>query len=59
MEPVEEDWHDGQWHVRYWRKPLSKTCGEFADAGFLVERIEEPVPVQNSVPLTLPSRGTR
>jgi SAM-dependent methyltransferase len=43
-EPVEEDWHEGQWHVRYWRQPLSKTCAEFADAGFLVERIEEPLP---------------
>lgn len=34
----------GSWHVSYWRQPLSKTCDEFADAGFLIERIVEPVP---------------
>jgi SAM-dependent methyltransferase len=45
VEPVEEDWHEGQWHVRYWRQPLSMTCAAFADAGFLVERIEEPPPL--------------
>jgi SAM-dependent methyltransferase len=45
VEPVEEDWHKGQWHFRYWRQPLSATCAEFAGAGFLVERIEEPLPL--------------
>jgi SAM-dependent methyltransferase len=44
-EAVEEDWHDGRWHVRYWRQPLSQICAEFADAGFLIERIVEPLPL--------------
>ena len=44
VEPVEEDWHQGQWHVRYWRQPLDRTCGEFAKAGFLIERLVEPRP---------------
>jgi SAM-dependent methyltransferase len=44
VEPVEEDWHEGQWHVRYWRQPLAKTCAEFADAGFFIDRIDEPLP---------------
>jgi SAM-dependent methyltransferase len=44
VEAVEEDWHDGQWHVRYWRQPLETTCDEFADAGFLIERVVEPRP---------------
>jgi hypothetical protein len=40
----EEDWHDGQWHVRYWREPLQSLCDAFADAGFLIERVVEPRP---------------
>jgi ubiquinone/menaquinone biosynthesis C-methylase UbiE len=58
VEPVEEDWHEGQWHVRYWRQPLSKTCSEFADAGFLVEGLWSPFHRQrwpNGSPPTLPS----
>ncbi len=43
QERIEEVWR-GSWHVRYWRQPLSKTCDEFADAGFLIERIVEPAP---------------
>lgn len=45
VEPIEEDWHGGQWHVRYWREPLTATCAAFADAGFLIERIVEPLPL--------------
>lgn len=44
VEPMEEDWHDGRWHVRYWRQPLHRTCEKFADAGFLIERVAEPLP---------------
>jgi len=44
-EPVEEDWQDGRWHVRYWRQSLSSFCEEIAEAGFLIERIVEPLPV--------------
>jgi SAM-dependent methyltransferase len=43
-EVVEEDWHDGRWHVRYRRQPLTTSVEEFADAGFLIERIAEPLP---------------
>jgi SAM-dependent methyltransferase len=44
VEPVEEDWHEGRWHVRYWRMPLQEICAEFADAGFSIERVVEPLP---------------
>lgn len=44
-EPLEEDWHDRRWHVRYWRLPLSRTSEEFASAGFLIEHIVEPLPM--------------
>lgn len=44
VEPIEEDWHNGRWHVRYWRQPLDRTCAEFAEAGFLIERLIEPLP---------------
>jgi hypothetical protein len=30
--------------VRYWRQPLEAWCQEFADAGFLIERLVEPRP---------------
>ena len=44
VEPIEEDWHHGRWHVRCWRLPLSRTCEEFIQSGFLIERIVEPLP---------------
>ena len=40
---VEETWNRG-WQVRYWRMPLSQTCAEFAEAGFWIERLVEPLP---------------
>jgi SAM-dependent methyltransferase len=43
IEVVDEMWR-GDWDVRYWRQPLSVTSGEFADAGFLIERVVEPRP---------------
>ena len=45
VEKLEELWHDGEWRVRYWRLPLTATCAEFAEAGFLIERLVEPRPV--------------
>ena len=44
-EKLDELWHDGEWRVRYWRQPLTATCDELADAGFLIERVLEPRPV--------------
>ena len=41
---VDEDWHEGRWRVRYWRMPLQQLCAEFADSGFLIERLVEPLP---------------
>jgi SAM-dependent methyltransferase len=40
---VEETWQD-DWRVRYWRQPLEAWCQEFADAGFLIEKLVEPLP---------------
>lgn len=40
---IEETWQD-DWHVRYWKQPLSDWCAEFATAGFLIERLLEPRP---------------
>ncbi len=42
-EVIEETWSRG-WHVRYWRQPLTQTCAEFAEAGFSIERLVEPLP---------------
>ena len=30
--------------MRYWRQPLTATCAEATDAGFLIERLVEPQP---------------
>jgi 2-polyprenyl-3-methyl-5-hydroxy-6-metoxy-1,4-benzoquinol methylase len=43
VEAVEEVWRD-DWDVRYWRQPLTATCAEATDAGFLIERLVEPYP---------------
>lgn len=45
IEPIEEDWHGGEWHLRYWREPLEATCAAFTEAGFVIERLVEPRPV--------------
>lgn len=37
---------DHDWPVRAWRRPLTAVCGEFHRAGFLIERLVEPLPVQ-------------
>lgn len=41
---VEEVWNTG-WLVRYWQLPLTTVCTEFAEAGFVIERLVEPLPV--------------
>lgn len=43
LEAIEETWNQG-WSVRYWRLPLTTTCAEFTQAGFLIERLVEPQP---------------
>jgi hypothetical protein len=48
---IEEDWHGGQWHLRYWLTPLETTCQEIYEAGFLIERLTEPRPVSSAEPL--------
>ena len=44
VEAIEETWSRGWW-VRYWRLPLTAICAEFAQAGFLIERLVESRPV--------------
>jgi SAM-dependent methyltransferase len=41
---VEEVWNRG-WQVRYWQLPLTTICEEFSAAGFVIERLVEPLPV--------------
>jgi SAM-dependent methyltransferase len=43
VELIRETWSRG-WRVAYWRQPLEATCAEFEAAGFLIERLCEPVP---------------
>ena len=38
-----EVWSKG-WSVTAWRTPLTLLCEEFADAGFVIERLIEPLP---------------
>jgi SAM-dependent methyltransferase len=42
---VEETWKRG-WQVRYWRMPLGDVVGECTKAGFLVEELVEPRPIE-------------
>ncbi len=45
-EPVEGSLNpDEDWPVRAWRRPLTEVCGEFREAGFLIEELVEPRPV--------------
>jgi SAM-dependent methyltransferase len=41
--PVTETWSRG-WAVTAWRTPLTTLTQEFADAGFAIERLVEPLP---------------
>ena len=40
---IRETWSRG-WNVRYWRLPLTRTASEFSEAGFVIERLVEPLP---------------
>lgn len=43
VEPVTESWSKG-WEITAWRLPLTQIAAEFAEAGFLIERLVEPAP---------------
>jgi SAM-dependent methyltransferase len=43
VQAVEEEWPDIG-HVRFFRRSLTRITGALADAGFLIERLIEPVP---------------
>lgn len=43
VETVTETWGKG-WEITAWRMPLTRLTTEFADAGFLIERLVEPTP---------------
>lgn len=40
---VTETWSKG-WEITAWRMPLTQLTGEFAAAGFVIERLIEPTP---------------
>jgi 2-polyprenyl-3-methyl-5-hydroxy-6-metoxy-1,4-benzoquinol methylase len=42
----EDTWHRGDraYAVRFWREPLTAFCVAIAEAGFLIERLVEPLP---------------
>jgi hypothetical protein len=41
-------WHtpSGDQPVHFWREPLSELCTAATDAGFLIEKLIEPVPAE-------------
>lgn len=43
VEPVTETWSRG-WEITAWRTPLTQLTAEFAEAGFVIERLVEPAP---------------
>lgn len=43
VRPITETWRRG-WTITAWRMPLTRLAGEFADAGFVIERLVEPAP---------------
>ena len=44
----EDQWVRGDvtYPVRFWREPLTSLCAAIADAGFLIERLVEPLPAE-------------
>jgi SAM-dependent methyltransferase len=46
VEIVREQWNDG-WPVQFVRQPLEAWCEEFHEAGFAIDRIVEPRPVEH------------
>lgn len=45
-EVIDDTWNEG-WNVRFRRAPLTTWCGEFREAGFLIERLVEPLPAES------------
>jgi hypothetical protein len=43
---VEDTWNAG-WEVRFRRAPLTAWCAEFHVAGFVIERLVEPLPADS------------
>ena len=44
---ITETWSTG-WTVRYWLTPLERTCEEIFEAGFWIERLQEPRPTREA-----------
>lgn len=44
---IEETWRAG-WQVRYWVAPLEQLCAEICQAGFMIERLTEPRPLDEA-----------
>lgn len=44
-EMLDDTWNAG-WRVRFRRAPLTAWCAEFCEAGFLIERLVEPLPAE-------------
>ena len=42
----EDTWHrdDGTYAVQFWREPLTSLCAAIVNAGFVIERLVEPLP---------------
>lgn len=38
---------EGEWELRYWREPLTSLCDAVYRAGFLIERLVEPLPAES------------
>ncbi len=47
VKQVTETWHkrSGDWQVSFWRRPLTAMCDAIASAGFVIERLAEPMPL--------------
>ena len=45
-EVLDDTWNSG-WEVRFRRAPLTVWCAEFREAGFLIERLVEPLPAES------------
>ena len=45
-EMIDDTWNLG-WEVRFRRAPLTAWCAEFGEAGFLIERLVEPLPAES------------
>jgi SAM-dependent methyltransferase len=41
---IRENWHNGEWAMRYWVWPLEAICAEIFAAGLVIERLLEPRP---------------